>query len=241
MSNTLHVIGVGPGPSSLLTLEGISIIRDSNYIVLARGAGETTGQAYQIAEPFFKPRAKIIELNFPLLPEREDPQFLEQRWKDLSIQINALLEITDVTFLTIGGPAFYSAYSYIRPLIKKSFNVKIVPGVNTFSYLASKFNISLTQGDSNFAVIASNDQPKKVRHLVEYSDCCVIQKICLNPRLLKNIIRELNLEENFVLCSNIGFSDEFYSTNLDDIVDDLPPFTTILIKKGYNFKKNLML
>ncbi len=137
----LYVIGVGPGDPELITLKGLKILKRAPLIFYPTGGKETL--ALSIVKEFIALDEKIlIELYFPMKKEEN----LHSHWKSLSETIkNHLCEKKEGVFITLGDPAFYSTFFYLKPYLEElGIETEIIPGISSFSAFSARLGIPLS-------------------------------------------------------------------------------------------------
>ncbi|CAA7601903.1 Precorrin-2 C(20)-methyltransferase domain protein [Acididesulfobacillus acetoxydans] len=149
-------VGVGPGDPELLTLRAQKILQQVDFLAIPKSRLERESVAWEIARPYCRQDAGIIELELPMTSERAR---LEAAWREGAQKILAHLEQgASVAFITLGDPSLYSTYSYLvdglRALVPEEC-IRTVPGITAMSAAAALVNLPLAAGDEPLLVLPS--------------------------------------------------------------------------------------
>lgn len=230
--HTLYGIGVGPGDPEFLTIKGYRALRKAHKIFVPVGKDGNPGIAYNIVKPYISEETEVIGMDFPMIDLKENQNALKEKWEENAITIKKALEKGDVVFLTLGDPFVFSTYSYILDYLKDyEMDVETIPGISSFSGIASRLNIPLTQGDQSFAVVSLSKDEENIREIIKLHNSIVIMKVSLNPELLYQILKEENLENNFILVTSVSTDKEEIITDIEALTGKIPYMSTMLINK----------
>ncbi|KLU58982.1 cobalt-precorrin-2 C(20)-methyltransferase [Peptococcaceae bacterium CEB3] len=149
-------VGVGPGDPELLTLRAQKILTQVEFVAIPKSRLERESVAWEIARPFCRRDAGMIELELPMTSDRAR---LEEAWREGAHKILAhLQEGASVAFITLGDPSLYSTYSYLvdslRALVPEEC-IRTVPGITAMSAAAALVNLPLATGDEPLLVLPS--------------------------------------------------------------------------------------
>lgn len=156
VTGKLYGIGVGPGDPELLTLKAVRCIGESDRLILPAASKETC-YAYQIAVAALPELAEkeCICLEFPMIKEKEQ---LEKSHDEIYHKIREyLLQGETVGFLTIGDPAVYSTFEYIRKrAAAEKFEAHVINGVPSFCAAAAAAGRSLADSGEQIHILPAS-------------------------------------------------------------------------------------
>jgi len=106
-----------------------------------------------------------------------------------------------------------------------------------FSYGRQKVldNISLTLEAGNFyAIISGALGTKKLRDVIDHTDRVVMLKVYREYKEIMDVLDQLDLLKGSVLVSRCGLDGERIVRNLEDGIDSVPPYLSLLLisKRG---------
>ena len=225
----LYGVGVGPGDKELITVKAIEVLKKADIIAIPESNNEKGSTAYEIVKPYIKENIETLTLTFPMIKDEKEKESIREK--------NALLikqkidEGKSVCFITLGDPMLYSTFIYLLQNLKQyNIEVETIPGITSFSAMASLLNIPLTIQKEKLTIVCSFDE--YVKQLVKLSDTIVFMKVSSYREKLYDLIIENNLLNSFILVSNVGKENQIVSLNPEDLKNsDFSYFTTAIIKK----------
>lgn len=231
-------IGTGPGDSSLVTIKAVNILKniDILYTPEAKKGGDSL--ALSIVKEYIPDSVEIKTRHFPMSCNGEDKI---GAWEDVSKEIiRDVKNGKDVGFITLGDPMIYSTYVYIMERIMNHIEVETIPGISSFSNIASNQNFPLVMDTDPLIVIPCTMEEEKIDEALEKYDCIVLMKIYKKINIILDKLRKHNLIDYAILVSNSSQEGEIVFTNLrDEAIDEkISYFSTILVNKN-NKKKNI--
>lgn len=230
----LYGVGVGPGDSELLTLKGKRIINEVDIIFCPEKKEGSGSFAYEIIKEHIENQnTVIVNLVYPMHYDEEE---LRKLWKHNGEIITESLKSGKTgAFITLGDPTIYSTFMYTLPFIDKELvAVEVVPGITSFSAIASQLKMPLVAWEENLTIAPvrkrSNDE---LERLIENSDNLVLMKPSNNPEQIIKMLRNKDLSNNFVLISKVGTGEEILIKDIEELErTKLPYLSTMIIKKG---------
>lgn len=225
----LYAIGVGPGDEELITVKAVKILKNSKVIFVPESKNKNT--AFDIIKNYIHNSTEIIKLNFPMI---HDKLKLNESWNKCSDKIIEKLEKgQDGVFITLGDVCFYSTFAYIKnKIIKKGFEIEIIPGISSFSAGASACKITICENDDKSIIIPYLKNEDKISYYIDNFDSIILMKVFKKFEQLKTILSEKNIVDKCILFSNIGMEGEcIYKGNEILDINELGYFTTLIIKK----------
>lgn len=232
MSGKFYGIGVGPGDPDLLTLKAAKIIKESDVIIAPRTEKKQSSTALEIARPFIREEAQILELVFPMVYKEDQ---LSSAWEyNKNVILDLLKKGKIVAFLTLGDPLLYSTYIYVYRLLHDCGNpIETIPGITSFCAAGSRLGFPLVEGNDIISIVPATNTEEKLDKVMAMSDNIVLMKVYKN---FNQVIEKLHLHglaDHAVMVSKCGMEDEEVVYNLKDLQDDhkVNYLTTILARR----------
>ncbi len=232
MKGKFYGIGVGPGDPGLLTVKAVELIRQADVIVCPESKKDEGSIALKIAAPYLRAETEQLALVFPMTHDKE---ILAAAWRENAIRIHEETEKgKTLVFLTLGDPTVFSTYMYMVPyLVEQGVEVETVPGITSFTAVASRLNLPLTLGHETLAVVPLMKGCENARAALENFDNCVIMKPSHDSETLAALLTEMGLQDNFVLISKCGTEEETLCTDINQLAGGKVPYlSTMIVKKG---------
>ena len=230
MTNKFYGIGVGVGDPEEITLKAINTLKKLDVVILPEAKKDDGSVAYEIAKQYMKEDVEKVFVEFPMLKSLEERE--SARKKNAKTVQDLLDEGKNVGFLTIGDTMTYSTYVYILEYLPKKYLVETVPGVSSFVDMASRFNFPLMIGDETLKVVSLN-RKTDIEFELENNDNIVFMKVSRNFEKLKQALVKTGTIDKIIMVSNCGKENQKVYYDIKDLVeDDIPYFTTMIVKKG---------
>src|SRR5215210_5912946 len=144
----LFCVGCGPGDPELLTVKAVNLIKNAEIIFAPTAREGKPSIALSVVERYVDKFAKIVDLVFPMVKDRES---LKDYWRRNADKIaDAVRTEKRVIYLTVGDPALYSTWIYIHRELQKNHSdieIDIVPGIASMFAFAAQAKMSLAAGD----------------------------------------------------------------------------------------------
>ncbi len=231
MKGKFYGIGVGPGDPELITLKAISAIKMADVLICPDAGNGKKSIALEIGEDYVQDKTERVAMTFPMV---YDEEVLNKSWEENAVQIERYINAgKNVAFITLGDPGVFSTFMYIVPfLVAKGIEIETIPGVTSFSAVASTMNLPICLWEETFTVVPLQKDVASARRAIENSDNVIIMKPSYANKELAELLIEKGLEKNFVMISKV-------STNTQNIVRDInvlknekvPYMSTIIIKR----------
>lgn len=228
MKGKFYGIGVGVGDPELLTIKAVNRLKNLDCVVLPEAKLGEGSVAFEIAKEYMKNSVEKLYLEFPMI--RDLDKKIEIRKNNARIISEKLEKGENIGFLTIGDPMTYSTYSYVLEYLKKDYETETIPGITSFASIAARLNIPLVIGNEDLKII-SVDKNTDFAKEISNNDNLVLMKISRNFEEIKEAVKKTGNEKNVALVSNCGKENEKIYYNLDE-VEEVPYFSTIILKKG---------
>lgn len=199
-------VGCGPGDPELLTVKAADMLRNADVIYSPTAREGKPSIALSIVQKYVNATAKIVELIFPMVKDREQARLY---WRRNAEQIAETAKMgKNVVYLTVGDPSLYSTWIYIQREITSRYpeiNVKIIPGIPSVFAFAAQAKISLVEGDETLGIIPACYDLEKVKRTANSCDTVVFLK---DGRYFGAVIDMLG---------SAGFSDDSMITIAQDV------------------------
>jgi precorrin-2/cobalt-factor-2 C20-methyltransferase len=199
-------VGCGPGDPELLTVKATDILKNADVIFTPTAREGKPSIALSIVQQYVTATAKIVDLVFPMVKDREQAKLY---WRRNAEQIAETAKMgKNVVYLTVGDPSLYSTWTYIQREITSRYpeiNVKIIPGIPSVFAFAAQAKISLVEGDETLGIIPACYDLEKVKRTANSCDTLVFLK---DGRYFGAVIDMLD---------SVGFSDDSMITIAQDV------------------------
>ena len=224
-------IGTGPGDSSLLTIKAVETLQnlDILYTPEAKKGGESL--ALSIVNKYLPDKLEIKSRHFPM--SFNDGEKIVA-WNKVADEIVAdVKEGKNVGFVTLGDPMIYSTYVYIMERLIGSIDVETIPGISSFSNIASNQNFPLVMDKEPLIIIPCTIDEEKIDYALENYSSIVLMKVYKNFKEIVSKLEKNDLIDYAILVSNSSQDGEVVYNDLRDInlEDKISYFSTILVNK----------
>jgi len=231
MTSTLYGVSVGPGDPGMLTLKAAEVLRNCDTICYpSRKEGEFS-TALEIARQAVPLDGKeLVELVFSMDPDDSVRRASEKVALDKLCGI--LASGKDVAMVVLGDIGVYSTYMYIDALVKeRGFNTRVIAGIPSFVYGASKAGIPLILGNESFCVIPmAKDSSDRLDEALKTMDNIVVMKAFKSMDKIADLMESNGVPlEKATVISNLGMEGEYIGPLVRG--RDYGYFTTVIIKR----------
>ena len=223
-------IGVGVGDPENITVKATKKLHEVDVIVLPEAKSGEGSTAFNIVKEYLKPGVEQMFLEFPMIKDVEARKVFRKNNAD---KISEELEKgKNVAFLTIGDPMTYSTYTYVLEHIADDVEVETVAGITSFNSIAARLNVPLMIGDEDLKVVSVN-RKTDIHKEIENNDNLVFMKVSRNFEKLKQALIKTGTIDKVIMVSNCGKENQKVYYDIKNLVeDDIPYFTTMIVKKG---------
>lgn len=227
-------IGTGPGDSSLVTVKAVNTLKnlDILYTPESKKGGESL--ALSIVDKYLPESLEIKSRHFPMNFNGTEKI---QVWNSVSGEIvEDVKKGKNVGFVTLGDPMIYSTYVYVMERLMEDIEVETIPGISSFSNIASNQNFPLVMDTDPLIVIPCTMEEDKIDEALEKYDCLVLMKVYKKINMVIDKLKKHDLIDHAILVSNSSQDKEEVFTNLRDehIDEKISYFSTILVNKNKN-------
>lgn len=202
---TLWGIGVGPGDPDLMTVKAVKAMNAADVVYAAGNERNAGSLALDIAKPHLSPSVKVVLLPTPHTFDSVDGR--EAHREAAKVLLPELQKGLTVAFLTIGDPMTYSTFTYLMKELlelKPELNVKVVPGITSYSAAAAEALTPLAEGDETLTIVGASRTLEPLAAALETADNLVIMKPYRNAAKVCDMLEENNLGDSAVFCAEVS-------------------------------------
>ena len=150
--------------------------------------------ALSIVKEYIPETVEIKQRHFPMSADGVEKM---AAWDKAAEEIKADVKAgKNVGFITLGDPMIYSTYVYVMERLLDEIEVETIPGISSFSNIASNQNFPLVMDTDPLIVIQCTMEEEKIDAALQSYDCLVLMKVYKN---FKEIVQKL--EKNGTLHS----------------------------------------
>lgn len=227
MKGKFYGIGVGPGDPELLTIKASKVLGQIDVVAVPESKKEVGSVALDIARPYLKEGVEIITLTFPMI--RDEVAKAQIRRDNAMLITKEIKAGRNVAFLTLGDPMLYSTYIYLlENMGDMGIDIVSVPGIYSFSAISNLLNQPLVKGDESLAVISAFDVEEWPK--LQSFQSIVCMKVSSYAQSLYDALKS-SPSISFLMVTDAGKASQTISTNIDDLLGQVPYFTTAILSK----------
>ena len=225
-------IGTGPGDSTLVTIKAVNTIKmlDILYTPEPKKGGDSL--ALSIVKEYVPDTVEIKQRHFPM---NNDSVEKMASWDAIAAEIKDDVKAgKEVGFITLGDPMIYSTYVYIMERLMDKIEVETIPGISSFSNIASNQNFPLVMDTDPLMVIPCTMEEEKIDAALQTYDCFVLMKVYKNFKEIVQKLEKYDLIDSAILVSNSSQEREVVYKDLRDIhlQEKISYFSTILVNRN---------
>ena len=225
-------IGTGPGDSTLVTIKAVNTIKmlDILYTPEPKKGGDSL--ALSIVKEYVPDTVEIKQRHFPM---NNDSVEKMASWDAIAAEIKADVKAgKEVGFITLGDPMIYSTYVYIMERLMDEIEVETIPGISSFSNVASNQNFPLVMDTDPLMVIPCTMEEEKIDAALQTYDCFVLMKVYKNFKEIVQKLEKYDLIDSAILVSNSSQEREVVYKDLRDVhlQEKISYFSTILVNRN---------
>lgn len=225
-------IGTGPGDSTLVTIKAVNTIKmlDILYTPEPKKGGDSL--ALSIVKEYVPDTVEIKQRHFPM---NNDSVEKMASWDAIAAEIKADVKAgKEVGFITLGDPMIYSTYVYIMERLMDEIEVETIPGISSFSNIASNQNFPLVMDTDPLMVIPCTMEEEKIDAALQTYDCFVLMKVYKNFKEIVQKLEKYYLIDSAILVSNSSQEREVVYKDLRDVhlQEKISYFSTILVNRN---------
>ena len=232
----IYGLGTGPGDSSLVTVKAVNTFKILDILYTPEPKKGTDSLALSIVKEYIPDTVEIKQRHFPMNSDSVEKM---AAWDQVAEEI-----VTDVKggknvgFITLGDPMIYSTYVYVMERLIDEIEVETIPGISSFSNIASNQNFPLVMDTDPLIVIPCTMEEEKIDEALQKYDCMVLMKVYKNFKQIIEKLEKYNLIDNAILVSNSSQDREVVYKDLRDVhlQEKISYFSTILVNKNNKIK-----
>ena len=231
MKSTLYGVSVGPGDPGLLTVNAVETIRSCGTVCYpVKKPGEKSVALEIVAGAVSLEGKDIVELVFSMDPDDSVRRASEKVALD---KLCGILESgKNVAMVVLGDIGVYSTYMYINDAVKaRGSPTKIIAGIPSFVYGASKAGMPLMLGNESFCVIPmAKDSSDRLDRALKEMDNIVVMKAFKSMDRIAELMEANGVPlDRATVISNLGMEGEYIGPMKAG--REYGYFTTVIIKR----------
>ncbi len=205
-----YPVSTGPGSAEMLTLQAVRILRECEIIFFPESEKNTLAlDSISQISGLDLSKKTLIPCLFSMTADKEKSAAeYEKIARDCQSFLN---KGKSVAMLSIGDVTLYSTAARTAILIQsQGFDVKFIPGVNSFSAAASSALISLCEKDEKLTIIPGDAfyTEGKLEDALKEDGKKVLMKMGRHLREIISIIEEYKLIQNAILVQKASLPEE---------------------------------
>ena len=225
-------IGTGPGDSSLVTVKAVNTFKILDILYTPEPKKGADSLALSIVKEYIPETVEIKQRHFPMSADGVEKM---AAWDKAAEEIKADVKAgKNVGFITLGDPMIYSTYVYVMERLLDEIEVETIPGISSFSNIASNQNFPLVMDTDPLIVIPCTMEEEKIDAALQTYDCLVLMKVYKNFKEIVQKLEKYDLIDSAMLVSNSSQDREVVYKDLRDIhlQEKISYFSTILVNKN---------
>jgi precorrin-2/cobalt-factor-2 C20-methyltransferase len=228
----IYGISLGPGDPDLITIKGLKILQKSDKIYYPGSLlpnGKTTSFSLPILQHHQLDEKKLVGMFLKMSDDRTQAEatYMATFESMLEDYNNGLT----IVFVSEGDSLFYSTFAYLLEHIQQhQLDVEIIAGVPSFILGAAQHQLPLAILNEKIAIIPRVKSSLELKTTLNEYDTVVLIKI---RSVLKDISPFLKTSGLTIMyCERLGTSQQYITTNIEDIKNrEIPYFSLLIIKK----------
>ena len=225
-------IGTGPGDSTLVTIKAVNTIKRLDILYTPEPRKGADSLALSIVSKYLPDGLEIKSRHFPM--NFNDAEKI-LAWNQIADEIVEDVRAgKNVGFVTLGDPMIYSTYVYIMERLMDEIEVETIPGISSFSNIASNQNFPLVMDTDPLMVIPCTMEEEKIDAALQTYDCFVLMKVYKNFKEIVQKLEKYDLIDSAILVSNSSQEREVVYKDLRDVhlQEKISYFSTILVNRN---------
>lgn len=228
----IYGISLGPGDPDLITLKGLKALQKSDKIYYPGSLlpnGKTSSFSLPILQHYQLDEEKLVGMFLEMSDDRT------QAATTYAATFQSMLEDYNngltIVFVSEGDSLFYSTFAYLLEHIQQhQLDVEIIAGVPSFILGAAQHQLPLAILNEKIAIIPRVKNSLELETALNDFDTIVLIKV---RSVLKDIALFLTATDLTIMyCERLGTSQQYITTNIEDIKNrEIPYFSLLIIKK----------
>ena len=205
-----YPVSTGPGSAEMLTLQAVRILRDCEIIFFPESEKNTLAlDSISQISGLDLSKKTLIPCHFSMTTDKEKSA---AEYEKIARECQSFLNKgKSIAMLSIGDVTLYSTAARTAILIQsQGFDVKFIPGVNSFSAAASSALISLCEKDEKLTIIPGDAfyTEGKLEGALKEDGKKVLMKMGRHLREIISIVEEYKLIQNAILVQKASLPEE---------------------------------
>ncbi len=232
--NGITVVSLGPGDHEMITLKGLHALEKADIIFspMTRKGSKELSRSGEMISALGIDTSKIELYYLPMSLDRENTLEIYQGVAERCIEL--YLQGKEVVITAEGDGGFYSSSQYIHEMIaERGYRVERIAGVPAFIDCAALAAIHIASGDRSLQIIPFVENKDVILDNISLSTPrrvnLVLMKLSQSETAIKEAIGEAKDIAKFHYIENRGRKNEFYSSNIELILERKFPYFSILI------------
>ena len=225
-------IGTGPGDSSLVTVKAVNTFKILDILYTPEPKKGADSLALSIVKEYIPETVEIKQRHFPMSADGVEKM---AAWDKAAEEIKADVKAgKNVGFITLGDPMIYSTYVYVMERLLDEIEVETIPGISSFSNIASNQNFPLVMDTDPLIVIPCTMEEEKIDASLQTYVCLVLMKVYKKFKEIVQKLEKYDLIDSAILVSNSSQDREVVYKDLRDVhlQEKISYFSTILVNKN---------
>ncbi len=227
----LYGVALGPGDPDLITVKGLSALRESDVIYYPGSVSKQGNKSFSL-EILKHYDLHMVELKGVFLPMSLDRNMAE------SVYTNAFEQLLGdykagktISFVAEGDISFYSTFAYLLDRIHaEGLRFSMIPGIPAFILAGSQAQIPLTKQDESLLVLSQCIDIAQLDAACHANATVVLMK----PTTLKTELLDylISRKGTFIYAERLGTPAEFICNEVSILRGrDIPYFSIFIFRQ----------
>ena len=233
-SQSLTVVGVGPGDCSLLTIAAVQAIKKAQVVVFPISNDDKKSSAAEIVKEYTKFKKKI-PIIFPMGRQEFDPDVI---WSNaVDIIVKSINNYDSVVLLCLGDTSLFASSANILRIIKNNhpeISTNILPGISSISAAAALSNFNLAIKGETLIIKECPSNQEELVELISINrkkkNVLVLMKVGKRWEWVKNLLIKEDIFSKSVIAVNVGMPDQIVQEVSKFEMNKVPYFSLLLMR-----------
>ncbi|MTI33556.1 precorrin-2 C(20)-methyltransferase [Xanthovirga aplysinae] len=233
----IHALALGPGDPDLLTLKAFKLLQNADQVFVPgsiNSNGIKSSFSGAILDELNVPDEKRKYFFIPMDPTYEESTRIYANSVDQIVRAQA--EGKRIVVVCEGDTAFYASTHYLSEYLLEKYQQKlqIIPGISSFSYLATKVWGSMVLKDETFKILPLLKDINYLKAALKENKTVVLMK---SRKIASQLVEWLSDNDfDFAYGERLGTQEEFISTDLNEIKKRKQPYFSLWLIRNRNGK-----